>query len=76
MSAVGPERRIAPPHDLGRERGIAEVDGQPSIAEGDARDPKPKYIELRLMPIIQSGLDDPRLANLGSGALELLAFNA
>ena len=40
-SPVGPERRIAPPHDLGRERGIAEVDGQPSVAEGNARDPKP-----------------------------------
>jgi hypothetical protein len=39
-TAVGPERRIAPSHDLSRERGIAEVDGQPSIAEGNARDPK------------------------------------
>src|SRR5271170_5817799 len=38
MSPIGSERRIAPPHDLGRERGIAEVDGQPSFAEGSARD--------------------------------------
>ena len=37
-SGPGPKLRIAPPHDLGRERGIAEVDGQTSIAEGDARD--------------------------------------
>jgi hypothetical protein len=34
------ERPIAPPQDLGRERGIAEVDGQRSLAAGDARDPK------------------------------------
>ena len=29
-----------PPHDFGRKRGIAEVDWQPSIAEGDANDPE------------------------------------
>lgn len=39
MSDVGPSRHIAPPQDLGRERGIAEVDARPSVAEGDARDP-------------------------------------
>jgi hypothetical protein len=39
MSPVGPSRHFAPPKDLGRERGIAEVDGQPSVAEGDANDP-------------------------------------
>jgi len=27
MSAVGPSQRIAPPHVLGRLRGIAEIDG-------------------------------------------------
>ncbi len=30
---------FAPPRDVGRKRGIAEVDGQPTIAEGDAPDP-------------------------------------
>ncbi len=40
MSARGPSRHFAPPHDFGRKRSIAEVDGQPSIAEGDANDPK------------------------------------
>jgi hypothetical protein len=35
----GPSRHFAPPHDFGRKPEIAEVDGQPSIAEGDARDP-------------------------------------
>ena len=39
MTASGPSRRIAPPHNLVRLRGIAEVDGRSSIAEGDARDP-------------------------------------
>jgi hypothetical protein len=39
-STHGPSRHIAAPRDLGRERGIAEVDARPSIAEGDARDPK------------------------------------
>jgi hypothetical protein len=34
---VGPERPVAPPQDLGREQGIAEVGEQPSVAEGDAR---------------------------------------
>ena len=34
-----PVATFAPPHDFGRKWGIAEVDGQPSIAEGDARDP-------------------------------------
>ena len=38
MSAAGPSRHFAPPHDFGRYRGIAEVEGQPSIAKGDARD--------------------------------------
>ena len=40
MSVRGPSRRIAPPHDLGRKQGTAEIDGQPSIAEGVARDPR------------------------------------
>ena len=40
MSAIGTSRHIAPPRDLGRYQSIAEVDGQPSIAEGDARGPK------------------------------------
>ena len=38
-STHGPSQHFAPPHDFGRKRGIAEVDWQPSIAEGDARDP-------------------------------------
>jgi hypothetical protein len=40
MSLIGPSRHFAPPHDFGLKPGIAEVDWQPSIAEGDARDPK------------------------------------
>ena len=43
MSASGPSRHFAPPHDFGRKRGIAEVDGQPSTAEGDAGDPKQTF---------------------------------
>ena len=39
-SGLGPSRHIAPPLDLGRERGIADVEGQPSIAAVDAFDPK------------------------------------
>jgi hypothetical protein len=39
-SVVGTSQHFAPPHDFGRKRGIAEVDGQPSIAEGDTGDPK------------------------------------
>jgi len=39
MSPSDPSRHIAPPRDLGRKQSIAEVDGQPSIAEDDARDP-------------------------------------
>ena len=31
---------IAAPRNLGRQQSIAEVDGQPSIAEGDTFDPK------------------------------------
>jgi hypothetical protein len=42
-STHGPSRHIAPPRDLGRYQSIAEVDGQPSIAEGDARDPKRSF---------------------------------
>ncbi|WP_210200105.1 hypothetical protein, partial [Bradyrhizobium sp. ARR65] len=38
-AAVGPSRHLAPPHNLSRKQSIAEVDGQPSIADGDARDP-------------------------------------
>jgi hypothetical protein len=38
-SAFGPSRHIAPPRDLGRFRGEAEIDGQPSIAEDNAYDP-------------------------------------
>ena len=40
MSARGPSRHFAPPHDFGRKQGIAQVDGQPSVAESDANDPK------------------------------------
>jgi hypothetical protein len=43
MSPVGPLRHIAPPRILGRKRGIAEIDRPTSIAEGDARDPKPTF---------------------------------
>ena len=45
MSATGPSQHCAPPHDFGRKRGIAEVEWQPSIAEGDARDPVPTLAE-------------------------------
>jgi hypothetical protein len=43
MSLVGPSRLIAAPREFGRKRGIAEIDGQPSIAEDDARDPKRSF---------------------------------
>ncbi|WP_210254764.1 hypothetical protein, partial [Bradyrhizobium sp. USDA 3458] len=43
-----PSRHIAPPHDFGRQRGIAEIDKPPSIAEGDVRDPKPKIGERKV----------------------------
>jgi len=39
MTAPGPSRHIASRHELGRKRGIAEVEAQPSIAQGDAFDP-------------------------------------
>jgi hypothetical protein len=39
MSACGPLRHIASRHELGRKRGIAEIDGQLSFEEGDAYDP-------------------------------------
>jgi hypothetical protein len=38
-SQFGPSLLIAPPHGLGRERGIAEIEGRPSVGEGDADDP-------------------------------------
>jgi RadC-like JAB domain-containing protein len=47
MSPIGPLQHFAPPHDFGRKRRIAEVDGQPFIAEGDARDPKRTWQELQ-----------------------------
>jgi len=40
MSECGPSQHCAPPRDFGRKPGIAEVDWQLSIAEGDASDPK------------------------------------
>ena len=44
MTAFGPSRHFAPPHDFGSKRGIAEVEGQPSSAKGDARDhPEPTF---------------------------------
>jgi hypothetical protein len=33
-------RGLSHRHDIGRERGIAQIDGPSSIAETDARDPK------------------------------------
>ncbi len=36
----GPSRHIAPPNDLGRLQGKAEIDRPPSITESDARDPE------------------------------------
>jgi hypothetical protein len=39
MTAYSPSRHIAAPRDLGRFRGKAEIDGQPSIAGRDAYDP-------------------------------------
>ena len=49
MSETGPSRRIAPPHNLGRLRGKAEIDRLPSVAEGDARDPWLRENELSAM---------------------------
>jgi hypothetical protein len=40
MSAVGRSRHIAPPLDLGRQRGTAETDRYPSIEEGDVVEPE------------------------------------
>ena len=37
-SGIGPSRHIAVPRNLGRKRGIAEIDRQPSIEEGDEFD--------------------------------------
>src|SRR5262245_30715171 len=42
-SLVGPSRHVAPPGNLGRKRGIAEIDRPTSIAEGDARYPNRKF---------------------------------
>ena len=42
MSVLDPSRHIAPPQDIGRERGIAEIDEQPCVAEGDTCDLIPK----------------------------------
>jgi hypothetical protein len=46
MPQFGPSRHIAAPRDLGRKRGIAEVDARPSIAEGDAIDPERTFVAL------------------------------
>jgi hypothetical protein len=45
-SGIGPPRHVAAPRDLGRKRGIAEVEGQPFIAAGDAFDPTRTSAEL------------------------------
>jgi hypothetical protein len=47
-SKIGPSLHIAPPRTVGRKRGIAEIDGPTSIAEGDARDPEPNSMLLLL----------------------------
>jgi hypothetical protein len=47
MAAFGPSLHIAPPRTVGRHRGIAEIDGPTSIAEGDARDPERSYVDLQ-----------------------------
>jgi hypothetical protein len=61
MSAVGPSRHIAPPQDLRRDRGIAEVDGRPSFAEGDARDRERKsMVALTDLAILSLGYLRPR----------------
>jgi hypothetical protein len=43
MTAIGPSRHIAAPRDLGREQGIAEVEGQSANVERDAPDPKRSF---------------------------------
>ena len=48
--AFGPSRHVASPHDFGRKRGIAEVDGRPPVAEGDACDPERTFSQLQVMP--------------------------
>ena len=49
-----PSQHLAPPHDFGRKRGIAEVDGQPSVAEGDANHPKRTWRNRsRVAPLMQ-----------------------
>ena len=53
-SPVGPSRHISAPRDLGRERGIAEVDARPSNAEGGARDPD-RTLQLLPMPLVYAG---------------------
>ena len=62
MSGYGPSQHFAPPHDFGRKPGIAEVDWQPSIAEGDARDPqrtRPAAIRTNRRMSRQSGPSSP-----------------
>src|SRR5215472_6354455 len=51
---MAPSRHIAPPRHLGREQSTAGVDGQPSIAEDDARDPE---LTRRLLPHSPARLD-------------------
>ena len=55
MSASGPSRHFATPHDFGRKRRIAEVDRQPSVAEDDARDPKRTWRPLFLDHFVSAG---------------------
>jgi hypothetical protein len=45
-SGLGPSRHVAPPRNLGRQRGEAEVEGRRSIAEADAFDPEQTNILL------------------------------
>jgi hypothetical protein len=42
-SVVDPSRHIAAPREFGRKRGIADIDGQPSIAKRDACDPSETF---------------------------------
>jgi hypothetical protein len=56
-SGSGPSQHFAPPHDFGRKPRIAEVDWQPSIAEGDARDPNQTWRAQLLDHLVGAGED-------------------
>ena len=39
FSALAPSRHVAPPHDFGRNRGAADIEGGPGVTDCDVNDP-------------------------------------